>query len=255
MNCIARGLPVCVVLFALPTIASAWDDLKGREYVKQALEDKANRVATLKRDLEAMTKRLDEFVRSGKKKPKGKLLPGAEMFLPSDKEAKKGRAKRAKELKAEIERMKKVVSEAEKENASAVLELDDLAVGRLGQIQRSIYIAQVIGPTEFRASSSSDPSKGQDFIVRGMSTAELADDTSIELETPFEVTGTTTYVTILGATRTVPVIEPFDMEHIKPFADELSPATQAPTKGKPAVPGRKRPVKDAKERSKAESQK
>ena len=59
-----------------------------------------------------------------------------------------------------------------------------------------------------------------------MSSEGIADDTKIELDDNgkvYEVSGTHTYQTALGAQRTVMVLEPFDMEAVVKFlANEIA---------------------------------
>jgi hypothetical protein len=56
-----------------------------------------------------------------------------------------------------------------------------------------------------------------DFWVKGVSTAGLTDDRGAELKDVFEVTGTKQYETVFGSTRTILVLEPFDLQRVEPY--------------------------------------
>lgn len=102
-------------------------------------------------------------------------------------------------------------------------------VGAIGTIEwpdnsreRSAHILQILGPSEALVefyTGSEYPS----FKVRGVSTAGLVDGKMLPLPGIYEVTGTTTYPTAAGATKTVFVVEPVDLRRIHPLrakADE-----------------------------------
>lgn len=66
----------------------------------------------------------------------------------------------------------------------------------------------VISPTEVICSRGDDR-----FLLRGVPTAEMADGKTVVLGTAvYEVTGTYTYQTVHGVSRTIPVVEPFKLE-------------------------------------------
>lgn len=55
------------------------------------------------------------------------------------------------------------------------------------------------------------------FWLRAIDTSKLTDDSTIAVNEVVEVTGTKKYDTAAGATKTVFVIEPFDVEQLRPF--------------------------------------
>ena len=66
----------------------------------------------------------------------------------------------------------------------------------------------VISPTEVICSRL-----GDNFLLRGVPTAQMADGKTVVLGTAvYEVSGTYTYQNERGEPRTIPVIEPFKLE-------------------------------------------
>ncbi len=84
-----------------------------------------------------------------------------------------------------------------------------LLVGKIGYWSAPWFNAErVISPTEVICSRRTDR-----FLLRGMPTAEMADGKTVVLGTAvYEVTGTYTYQTERGISRTIPVVEPFKLE-------------------------------------------
>ncbi|HEX4143084.1 MAG TPA: formylglycine-generating enzyme family protein [Pirellulales bacterium] len=87
-----------------------------------------------------------------------------------------------------------------------------LAVGNIGAWPYSTMIVQqVISPTEMIIIC-----RNSRLLLRGVSTETVADDTRLRVPASvFEVSGTYSYETVQGASKTILVIEPFDFE---PFA-------------------------------------
>jgi len=81
-------------------------------------------------------------------------------------------------------------------------------VGRIGYA-RSVKILQVLDSD--RALVTLGKKDITAVMIKGMSFLNVADDSEVSLGTLMEVAETTTYTTVMGATRTVFVLRPFDI--------------------------------------------
>jgi hypothetical protein len=72
-----------------------------------------------------------------------------------------------------------------------------------------IEVRQVTGKLSFLAAALRE---GEPFMVKGLSTEGLADKDILYLSAAMAVTGTITYNTVAGSTKTVMVIEPVDVK-------------------------------------------
>ena len=66
--------------------------------------------------------------------------------------------------------------------------------------------------------------EGKPFVIRNFPTKDTVDGEKLQLEGTFEVVGTKTYPT---SKRTVHVVEPFDMDSVKPFLAEIERKVEA----------------------------
>jgi len=85
-------------------------------------------------------------------------------------------------------------------------------IGQVGPVS-TFKVVQVVGPNEMLASID-----GKMFKIKGVSTADMADDQLIRLTDFFSVRTTETYNTVAGSTNTVYVLEPArgKMPEVKP---------------------------------------
>jgi hypothetical protein len=85
-------------------------------------------------------------------------------------------------------------------------------IGQIGPLP-TFKVVQVVGPNEMLASID-----GKMFKIKGVSTADMADDQLIRLTDFFSVRTTETYNTVAGSTNTVYVLEPArgKMPEVKP---------------------------------------
>lgn len=100
------------------------------------------------------------------------------------------------------------------------LTAEEMSVGGVGEIF-DMKVAQVINENSFLASVSAFSDKAGsggriervDVIVRGMSTRKLVDGVEAKVDgQAFRIGGTERYVTVVGGSRTVLSMEPFDLE-------------------------------------------
>jgi hypothetical protein len=106
---------------------------------------------------------------------------------------------------------------------------DQIKIGEVGQIANTIYpigdphshiilihLDQILDDDNMLATMGD-----QDIWIAGMSTAGLVDDQDIRISGIFYVSGTRTYDTVLGAQRTVLLMETVDDTNIKMIVDYL----------------------------------
>lgn len=96
------------------------------------------------------------------------------------------------------------------------------AVGRVGYLDAPLKEIQVKGPDEFIAEIPQlrvvgnavvgETGKTTGVCIRGFSTGKLTTDSMTALPGIVVVSGTTSYATVLGGTRTVFVVERFDLD-------------------------------------------
>jgi hypothetical protein len=69
----------------------------------------------------------------------------------------------------------------------------------------------------YPAGMHGEKSSSAGYLVRGVDTCEAATDRLFKLPKAMRYVGNYSYETVLGATSTVPILEPFDMAQIKPL--------------------------------------
>jgi len=86
----------------------------------------------------------------------------------------------------------------------------NLSVGLIGHFWTgaAYRILQVVGPDELHVELSHQDFSPMRFAVRGLPTGGLAEQRGIALSGLFEVTGTQTYATVTGGSKTIFVVEP-----------------------------------------------
>ena len=138
-----------------------------------------------------------------------------------------------RQLRKELHVLRKSASEVKRRGYIPTLNLFKLSVGQIGipKISGVLKVFQVIDDTrvlmvpqttETRVSVSTLGLKatrtisavtGEPLMFRGVSTKGLTDGQEIrELDQMFDVTGTERYRTVLGATKTVFVLQPFKVK-------------------------------------------
>lgn len=80
---------------------------------------------------------------------------------------------------------------------------EGLQVGQIGRLPPNCRILQITGAERMIVHTNDKV-----YVVRGVSTAGRVDDTALQVDGPFEVTGTEMYATVDGASKTVFVVEP-----------------------------------------------
>lgn len=97
-------------------------------------------------------------------------------------------------------------------------------VGLIGTLRDSrVWARQVIGDKEMLVDIfwyAADLPKQTQFLLRGVPSDGVVDDTKLELSGVYKITGTYGYINVFGAKRTVFVIEPVD---VAPWADLFRP--------------------------------
>jgi len=157
---------------------------------------------------------------------------------------------------AEITKLKDDIAALEKDHlVPPAIDLFNLGVGALGTIPRStrLRIAQVIddtnvhvipsekrsdldtggtrvfSPTQLaRAAQTFREVDGERVVFRVMSTATMADEQPFAAAGVWEVTGTTSYITITGAKKTIFVLEPIEWKKWQPMIAAVFSKTEAP---------------------------
>jgi hypothetical protein len=94
---------------------------------------------------------------------------------------------------------------------------DTMSIGQIGPLA-AFKVLQVLGPNALLASIDS-----RAFKLKGVSTADVADDQTIRLTDFFLVGNTETYDTVGGSTNTVYVLEPADGKMPKVFPTRVYP--------------------------------
>ena len=143
----------------------------------------------------------------------------------------------ARALRSKIDELKKRIRELRSgELPVPIMDPFSLRVGQIGRFDMralTVKAAQVLAPDQMHvvpertatrinfigleARQSFFTEVGDRILVKGVSTAGITDGRSVNPGNVFEVTGTESYRTVVGSTKTIFVVEPFDMELIKPF--------------------------------------
>lgn len=84
--------------------------------------------------------------------------------------------------------------------------------GRFGEIAWTVKINQIIDSSTFMGIVVGEEIDAPMYFFRGWSTASFADESLVAIEQSVAVTGKQSYETILGAQKTLLVIEPFDWQ-------------------------------------------
>jgi hypothetical protein len=94
-----------------------------------------------------------------------------------------------------------------------------LAKAELEVVEVATYTVAQVLPNGLLVSIDSDDHDSQLIIIEGVRTSGVVDGKKLGMSEVFEVTGTKTYTTVLGASKTVFVLKTIDMklvnEHIK----------------------------------------
>lgn len=91
------------------------------------------------------------------------------------------------------------------------------SVGDIGRIWTGVRVAQVIDKSHARVSYGGERDNDTTVWISGTDTTDFADDATIKLDYVWEVTGTKTYTTVLGSSKTIFVLEPFDLKRLVPY--------------------------------------
>ena len=86
------------------------------------------------------------------------------------------------------------------------------------------------------------PKESSTIWVRGFSTKNFADEQRLHIASPFQITGTTKYDSVSGASRTLFVAEPLDVERVTKYFEEYlkrprEPLTKTTKSKTPALTG------------------
>ena len=200
-----------------------------------AEQDRKAKVALLAASIEARTERVVEHLKKKgpekaqriKRLRRGKIDPsaigtvndqstGAIRF--ANDEIKK---KQVADAEADLEEMNQRLQRLESRSELVMPELPrKLQVGAVGVLEhRHGNSVQVIDATNMLVEI---PLTEERVWISGVSTAGIADDKGVELPQVFEVTGTTSYQTALGAKRTVLMLERFDTAGAEALVLELA---------------------------------
>lgn len=123
-----------------------------------------------------------------------------------------------KELRAEAERLEDI-------DSMLPPAIESLTVGNIGTLGKyRIKVKQIAGPGSMMAELDE-----KDFWVEGISTAGFADGdfATMKSDLVFEVSGTKTYTTVLGGTRTIMKVEVLDFAAMQPHVAALKDAYKA----------------------------
>lgn len=90
-----------------------------------------------------------------------------------------------------------------------------LAVGNVGKFGYLIEVVQKVNASSARVSVA-----GETCFFDGIDFSKIADGSDFKTDLTLEVTGTRTYNTVTGASRTEFVVKPFDLARLKPFGDD-----------------------------------
>lgn len=97
--------------------------------------------------------------------------------------------------------------------------------GRFGSINGSII--QIVDDKNMivrcewvDSTKSGFPKESATIWVRGFSTKNFADEQQVRIASPFQITGTTKYDSVSGASRTLFVAEPLDVERVTKYYEE-----------------------------------
>lgn len=96
-----------------------------------------------------------------------------------------------------------------------VQSVDVGAIGRLRSPSGYMYsfkILQITGKSTMLVTASSGVEDSVTFELKGWDTDGLTDDADVSVDKAIQITGTDTYDSADGATRTVFVVEPFDIQ-------------------------------------------
>ncbi len=117
------------------------------------------------------------------------------------------------------------------------LDCSHFSKGQIGYLPGGYEIQQVIDDKSFSALPINNPNDAERFHVVGITTTgRIVDGKKVSLSDTFIVTGTTSYTTVLGAKKTVFVLEVFYQE---PYLTELMLREQAAGKTAKAPATRK----------------
>lgn len=93
-----------------------------------------------------------------------------------------------------------------------------LAVGNIGRVNFLLELIQKIDENSARVSIA-----GETCFLDGIELAKAADGTDFQTDVVLEVTGTRTYKTVAGASRTEFVVKPFDMKRVEAIRENDKP--------------------------------
>ena len=110
-----------------------------------------------------------------------------------------------------------------------------LATGQWGTWPSQFEVVQVIDETRMLATYYYDPSI-RVLMLRGFSTADLADGDKFVLAELAKVNGTATFTTVTGAKKTVQVLEPLSKEDLAKKGAAGVVEVKDPAAAKPEVP-------------------
>ena len=118
-----------------------------------------------------------------------------------------GTAKR-NELKMEALRLRGYLANLKKNPKPAIPKMETLSVGGVGYLAYSVRVSSVVDGDEFIGEFGRDTG----VWIKGFNTSGLVDDQRVNFNQIMTVSETTDYKTVLGAKRTVFVLETFDVE-------------------------------------------
>ena len=161
------------------------------------------------------------------KRARAKLAESKTMKLP------KSQVKKRPAMVAEAaERVEQIEGEIRKLDAipwrPQRLLVHKLEVGQIGVLDTTLtwVVSQVLGPEEMLVRAFFHRSYWT-LAVRGVSTAGLVDDRVVDLRQIVKISGTKMYETVIGGSRTVFVVEPWDQTELDKWLPELEKRRKA----------------------------
>ncbi|MGD0900381.1 MAG: hypothetical protein ABR915_21320 [Thermoguttaceae bacterium] len=213
------GLGTITIAEEKETGATAYNDLK-EPYHTKLLNAWREKVSDIKKEIQRGEKSSGHITADMGTVPPSRpgmsrsdLLKQRKAYTQSLNDSKKAYTQRLNDLKKELKQL-------EINNPPYIPyigELRNWSVGDYGRAAvRKATIVQIVGKTQMlvRLLQIRDDHAAT-IMLSGFSTEGLTDDSDVDISQPIQITGTTTYNTVIGGTKTVLVAKPLDLESLK----------------------------------------
>lgn len=223
----AAVLPVFVVIGSVSIAFAAEPPKKIKEYLERSEALRKQLIPLNEQKLQQATAAVANAKKGAVNKSRGgEFANGVPIFATAD-----DKKERVAELQSTVNEIKKKISNLKDGTIHVNGGLpDNLGVGDIGRIWNGVKIVQIVDKQNALVGFNSGGKDRVTAWLKGFDMSKHADDSTGEVDSLLEVSGTKTYETANGSTRTVFVLESCDTEKLVPYLDVAS--DESDTKGR-----------------------